>query len=118
MPWVFKVCKEHSCNNRFTDLKESYCLEHRRVRQQRYDRTERDPEIVKFYNSRAWKAARTMQFNLHPLCQLCLKVNIIREATTVDHIVPIDMGGEKLDQMNLQSVCASCHASKHAWGKG
>jgi 5-methylcytosine-specific restriction protein A len=118
MPWVHKTCKELGCKNRFTDLRESYCLEHRRARQQQYDRTERDPEIVKFYNSSEWKAARRQQLNAHPLCQVCLKQNVIKGATTVDHIIPIDQGGEKLDPNNFQSTCASCHASKHAWGKG
>jgi 5-methylcytosine-specific restriction protein A len=117
MPWVFKVCKEHSCKNRFTDLKESYCLEHRRARQQRYDRTERDPEIVRFYNSPEWKAVRRQQLNEHFLCQVCFKQNVVKGATTVDHIIPIDQGGEKLDPMNLRSVCASCHSSRHAFGK-
>jgi 5-methylcytosine-specific restriction protein A len=117
MPWISKICKEPGCKNRFTDLRESFCQQHRKQRQQRYDRTERDPETIAFYNSRAWKAARTMQLNAHPLCQVCLKENVIRGAWGVDHIVPISEGGEKLDPNNFQSVCASCHASKHAWGK-
>jgi 5-methylcytosine-specific restriction endonuclease McrA len=30
----------------------------------------------------------------------------------VDHIVPLAIGGEKLDPRNLQTLCRTCHRQK------
>lgn len=38
-------------------------------------------------------------------------------AACVDHIRPLNMGGAKYDERNLQSLCWSCHSKKTAqWG--
>lgn len=67
-----------------------------------------------FYNSRAWRNARKFYLESNPLCVSCDKAGVVRVATVVDHIVPINLGGEKLDTANFQSLCSSCHNSKSA----
>jgi len=33
-------------------------------------------------------------------------------AVHVDHVRPLNMGGEKFDPANLQPLCQSCHSRK------
>lgn len=47
------------------------------------------------------------------LCQLCLRGGVVREAKTVDHIIPKAHGGTDADS-NLQSLCWPCHKAKTA----
>lgn len=47
------------------------------------------------------------------LCQLCLRAGVVREAKTVDHIIPKAHGGTDADS-NLQSLCWPCHKAKTA----
>ena len=117
MPWLFKRCNHPGCEERFTESKESLCKKHRKQKQVEYDSTRRDPSMVRFYHSQTWKNARQMHLNGHPLCEQCLKQERIEGAITVDHIIPIRNGGARLDSMNLQSLCASCHGKKHPYGK-
>ena len=44
-----------------------------------------------------------------PLCEECQRRGITTLAQVVDHIVPINRGGAKLDMANLQSLCYPCH---------
>lgn len=64
-------------------------------------------ERAKFYRSKQWRDLRKMFLQWHPICVECSK-----EATVVDHIKPIRLGGAKLDWNNLQPMCARCHNSK------
>ena len=70
----------------------------------RYDKPK--PYREWFYATARWHRVRKIQLALHPLCAICRK----RAATQVDHIVPLEAGGEKYDQDNLRSVCAGCHS--------
>ncbi|WP_295941636.1 HNH endonuclease signature motif containing protein [uncultured Alistipes sp.] len=47
-----------------------------------------------------------------PLCEECQRRGITTLAQVVDHIVPINRGGAKLDMANLQSLCHPCHNRK------
>jgi len=47
------------------------------------------------------------------LCQICIKVGHLIEATQVDHIKPKSKGGTD-DNANLQSLCNRCHLRKTA----
>ena len=67
-----------------------------------------------FYHSSAWRALRNRFIADHPLCAECLEKGVITPATVVDHIKPINEGGEPLDENNLQSLCARCHNKKSA----
>lgn len=59
------------------------------------------------YDSTTWQRLRLMHLAGSPVCVECG-----RYGEQVDHIIPISAGGEKFDPSNLQTLCASCHASK------
>jgi len=101
---------------------QTYCEMHREIynknRHQRYDVYERNERAKKFYSSPAWKKLRKIQLNEQPLCAMCLKKNIIKQAEMVDHIVPIQINWSlRLVKSNLQSLCNRCHAIKTAEDK-
>ena len=54
-----------------------------------------------------WRAVRKEFLLAHPLC-LCGK-----PAQMVHHVKAIADGGERLDSLNLQALCWSCHATTH-----
>lgn len=75
---------------------------------------ERENKNTEFYNSWPWrKKAKAFKIS-NPLCVECQKNELIVPAKVVDHIVPINAGGAKLDDSNLQSLCESCHNRKSA----
>ncbi len=57
---------------------------------------------------RAWRTLRDSMLKGNPYCAIrgprCTVV-----ATTVDHIVPVTMGGAELDPANCRPACARCH---------
>lgn len=94
------LCIEPRCPDRATYR--GRCQRHSRKRERQ---THRNKEI---YNSKRWKMLRKRRLFLDPLCG-CGEI-----ATDVDHIQPIEDGGEPFDLENTQSLCASCHGSKTA----
>lgn len=68
---------------------------------------------LRLYGLARWKRQRQAQLTAQPLCQLCLDMECVTEATVADH-VEAHRGDEDLfwDPENLQSLCASCH-SRH-----
>lgn len=65
-----------------------------------------------FYHTKAWRQLRKVWITSNPLCAECLDKGITKAARIVDHVIPIRLGGERLSQSNLQSLCTSCHNSK------
>jgi 5-methylcytosine-specific restriction protein A len=49
----------------------------------------------------------------NPLCVHCRKAGRLAQATEVDHIRPLHMGGTD-DGANLQGLCHECHRKKTA----
>ena len=88
-------------------------VESERKKQNIRDYDKHRPERHKFYNSSEWKKLRDYVRRKNPLCAECLRNGIITEGDLVDHIVPIEEGGAKLDISNLQVLCNSCHNKKH-----
>ena len=69
------------------------------------------------YSTAAWKKLRQAQLSLHPLCEGCLAFDVLTPANTVDHRVPIKLGGEAFpDHDGLASLCGPCHSRKTARG--
>jgi len=68
----------------------------------------------KFYNSSAWRKLRAWYIRNNPACERCLDTGRVVDGKYVDHIQPINQGGAKLDQYNLQTLCTSCNARKTA----
>ncbi|QQU04017.1 HNH endonuclease [Myroides odoratus] len=67
-----------------------------------------------FYNSREWRKLRRSFLDANPLCVQCECEGLVTPATVADHIQPINRGGERLSEDNLQPMCASCHNKKSA----
>lgn len=75
---------------------------------------ERDNNNDAFYNSWAWRKIRKVFINKNPLCKHCDDKGMTEVATVVDHIKPINLGGDRLNEDNFQSLCESCHNKKSA----
>jgi len=67
----------------------------------------------KRYNKRWRKLSELIRTN-EPLCRECKKYNRTTLAKCVDHIKPIELGGDMMDPANLQPLCYSCHNAKTA----
>lgn len=93
---------------------ESYCEEHRKQIHLDYKRDRTDKEEQAFYTSGRWRKVRSLKLSADPLCEECKRQGRIKEASMVDHIVPIKKGGARLDMDNLQSLCRPCHNRKTA----
>lgn len=62
----------------------------------------------------AWEAVRAEILEEEPECRRCKAANRLKVAVMVDHIVPLEDGGARLDKDNLQPLCRDCHAVKTA----
>lgn len=62
-----------------------------------------------------WQIASRLFLQKHPLCVVCQKNRVLREATCVDHKIP-HRGDMTLfwDEGNWQALCAKCHNVKTA----
>src|SRR5262245_38486777 len=60
---------------------------------------------------RKWQRLRLMQLSREPLCREHAHRNELVEATEVDHIIPLSLGGANGPE-NLQSLCKRCHSEK------
>jgi len=65
-----------------------------------------------FYNSRAWRKLRDWFIRANPLCIHCKDEGVIKAGDVVDHIIEIKNGGEKLNSLNLQTLCHLHHNRK------
>ena len=72
---------------------------------------------TEFYQSTAWRKLRAIKLSEEPMCEECARAGRLTPAQMVDHIVPINKGGDALDKNNLQSLCNACHARKSAKDK-
>jgi 5-methylcytosine-specific restriction protein A len=107
MPWLYRRCAYPGCVEKIVNG--SYCDRHRKEKAKAYD-AGRDPQAVKFYNSKRWRNIRQAKLNESPLCERCLSIEKrIEEAVTVDHI---DGNIENNADENLHSLCLSCHSKK------
>jgi 5-methylcytosine-specific restriction protein A len=77
-----------------------YCTTHA---QQRNRETHTNKSI---YSSKRWQMLRRKVLFEEPLCS-CGEI-----ATDVDHIQPIERGGQPWSRANLQSMCHQCHSIK------
>ena len=65
-----------------------------------------------FYNSANWKQIRLIKLSQQPLCEVCLKNDLINPADQVHHIISLsekEGWRKRLDIDNLQSICIRCH---------
>ncbi len=71
-------------------------------------------------NSARWRGLRAEVLREHPLCVRCEAAGLVRSATEVHHIVPVESGPtpdarERLafSRSNLQGLCHGCHIEAH-----
>lgn len=68
-----------------------------------------------FYRSSAWRSLRAEKLIISPFCECPDCVGKRVPADMVDHIKPIELGGNPLDINNLQSMRNHpCHDKKRA----
>ena len=111
MPYLYKKCAFMGCQEKILDG--SYCQAHRKQVTNEYN-AGRNPDALRFYNSRRWKLLRQMKLNRNPLCESCLAEGKVKAADVVDHA---DANISNNDDGNLRSLCNACHNVKHKAGK-
>ncbi|WP_051440820.1 hypothetical protein M728_000783 [Ensifer sp. WSM1721] len=66
-----------------------------------------------YHNSAAWKHLRAAKLSVQPLCEVCIRREVVEPAKVVDHIIPVSAGGEKFPPLSgLMSMCQACHNHK------
>ena len=61
-----------------------------------------------------WQRKRERILDADPCCVDCDKAGIVRVATEVHHIVPIEQAWSlRLEDSNLAPLCEECHKSRH-----
>ncbi len=83
------------------------CLAHRQSGGGVRRATERSRRL---YGLKRWKLLSRRIIGEEPWCRSC-RQNL---ATEVDHIRPIEDGGDPWDRANLQPLCHVCHSRKTA----
>lgn len=108
-------CRELGCNSPKSTLS-SYCLQHGGRDTYDHKTHNASPERKAFngkYQSKRWKALRTIQLSSHPLCAACFSRGVIAPAQHVDHVFPWAQVGEASFYANIfQSLCSGCHTTK------
>lgn len=108
---------KHLCNypgcKALVDQGQRFCDKHKTA-DSRYRERNRKTSYERGYNN-AWRRARKVFLQEHPLCAECERKGLITPATVVDHIKP-HKGDRELfwDESNWQPLCKSCHDRKTA----
>ena len=84
-----------------------------------YERRKNTPELAdaaKVRSSMRWQNVRALKLRQQPTCEDPDKLHLDRPilAKQVDHIIPLQAGGDAFAMDNLQSLCVHCHAVKSA----
>lgn len=75
--------------------------------------SEKYKEAQRFYASKMWRDLREQKLANNPLCEECLKLNVLSPTVDIDHIQQRDERPDlELDWGNLMSLCKPCHAIK------
>ena len=78
---------------------------------------EEKQDFSKFYGSARWKKLRKYHINRNPWCVVCLQLGLYTPVEHVDHVTPVQQGGEAFALENLQSLCHIHHNQKTAEDK-
>ena len=88
------------------------CAAHQRVEYRRIERY-RGTAKARGYDA-DWRKVRNAVLRDEPCCRLCAAEGVTCLAVEVDHVVPMHLGGARLDRANLQPLCHACHHAKTA----
>jgi len=67
----------------------------------------------KKYDTALWKNARSLHLFHYPFCEPCLLNGEKHAGTSIDHVIPVSMGGAFLDPRNFQTIREHpCHSKK------
>lgn len=77
---------------------------------------------LEFYGSRKWKRCRKNYLSIHPICERCNKLGIVKRAEIVHHKIYLDTPSYKDPELslnfdNLEALCFDCHQAEHHRGK-
>ena len=61
-----------------------------------------------------YRKQRKILLEENPICNVCDD----EPAIELDHIIPLEQGGDPWDSENLQSICKTCHEVKTAREQG
>jgi len=82
------------------------------------DRVQWEGKNLAFYQSPVWRNLARAKRQRNPICEGCYKEGRVTPGEMVDHIKPIQQGGDPLSWDNLQTLCNSCHGRKSQKEKG
>lgn len=73
---------------------------------------------IKLIGSHRWKRMRRKKISDNPLCEICDSMGVVKPASEVHHIVPIESDPARMEELcfdenNLQSLCHDCHVQVH-----
>lgn len=76
---------------------------------------------LEFYGSIKWKKCRRNYLSVHPICERCDKLGIVKRAEIVHHKIYLDTSSYRdpdvsLNFDNLEALCFDCHQAEH-YGK-
>lgn len=82
---------------------------------------QKDKERHELYNSSQWRKLREIYRQSHPLCEECLKENVVTPTSDIHHILsPFEPNISEMERWqrllsmdNLQALCKEHHAEKH-----
>jgi len=65
------------------------------------------------YNTASWQRLREAKLSVDPICEVCIRREVVETANVVDHIIAIAKGGEAFPPLSgLMSMCEPCHNTK------
>ncbi|MBA7564371.1 HNH endonuclease [Candidatus Atribacteria bacterium 1244-E10-H5-B2] len=112
MPYKPKKSCSYPLCNKLVETGITYCDKHKKKVSKAYQIRRTDIEEQTFYKSYRWRKLRKYKLSRDPLCAICLREEIVKEAAMVDHIKPIKNSGDLMAMDNLQSLCVPCHNRK------
>lgn len=68
--------------------------------------------MKRIYNTKQWRQLRKLYLSLHPICEVCRKMERVTAASQVDHVQAIEEGGAAFDMSNLMALCQRHHSRK------
>lgn len=65
------------------------------------------------YGTAQWQRLRAAKLSDQPLCEVCIRREVVEVATVVDHVTAIAKGGDPFPPLSgLMAMCEPCHNTK------